>query len=123
MNSEYTGMGACGLDCGTCDIRRVPYDREAVERVAGWFRSMGWLEETEDAEEIIEREMYCRGCRGDRDLHWAPQCPLLLCCVDEKKHSHCGECSQFGCEKLETFSQESADHQKAVERLRRLRET
>lgn len=53
---DETGMMAvCGLDCESCDIRLVPTDVDAAQRVADWFHEMGWLEKDEGAEEIIER--------------------------------------------------------------------
>lgn len=119
---EYTGMAVCGLDCGMCDIRLVPHDAEAAERVADWFRNMGWLEEEEGPAEIIARGMCCRGCLGDRSLHWSPDCPMLLCCVDERHLTHCGECAEFDCQKLVDFASQSVSHSRAVDHLRELAE-
>jgi hypothetical protein len=86
-------MAVCGLDCGTCDIRRAPTDPEAARVVVAWFQEKEWLEEDEGIAEVIEREMYCTGCRGDRSTHWSPDCPLLRCCVDEKHLEHCAQCN------------------------------
>lgn len=114
-------MGACGLDCGTCEIRQAPHDAEAAGVVVRWFQEMGWLDEDEDITEVIERGMYCTGCRGDRSLHWSPDCPILLCCVDERHLEHCGQCEGFVCETLEAFANDGqAQHGEAVERLRRI---
>jgi hypothetical protein len=113
-------MAVCGLDCGTCEIRLAPTDPEAAEVVVAWFREMGWLDEHEGIAEIIERGMYCKGCREDRSLHWSPDCPLLTCCVDEKHLEHCAQCAEFVCEKLEAFANDGqAHHRDAVERLKR----
>jgi hypothetical protein len=117
-------MAVCGLDCGACDIRRVLTDPEAAERVVAWFHKKEWLEEDEGVKEIIERGMYCKGCRGDRSLHWSPDCPLLICCVDEKHLDHCSQCAEFVCEKLEAFANDGRRHHRdAVERLRRIAES
>jgi len=116
-------MAVCGLDCGTCDIRLVPTNPEVAQRVVAWFHQMGWLEEDEGIVEIIERGMYCQGCREDRSVHWSPDCPLLICCVDEKGLEHCAQCEDFACEKLEAFAEESKSHQEAVEQLRRIAAT
>ena len=53
---------------------------------------------------MIEQGMYCRGCRGDRSLHWSPDCPILLCCVDERHLEHCAQCKDFLCETLEALT-------------------
>ncbi|MGC1122137.1 MAG: DUF3795 domain-containing protein [Candidatus Methanofastidiosia archaeon] len=67
-------IAVCGLDCEPCDIRRVPFDSEAAERIAKWFRTQGWIKENEGIGEVISRKMYCKGCRGDRLVHWSPEC-------------------------------------------------
>jgi len=114
-------MAVCGLDCGTCDLFLVATDPDAAQRVVAWFKERGWLEKDEGVAEIIERRMYCEGCRGDRSMHWSPDCPLLQCCVDEKHLEHCAQCAQFVCQKLEAFATDGqARHREAVERLKRL---
>jgi hypothetical protein len=114
-------MAVCGLDCGSCEIRLAPDDPEAARVVVAWFREKGWLEESEGIAEVIERGMYCKGCRGDRSVHWSPDCPLLICCVDEKHLEHCAQCDQFACEKLEAFATDGqAHHREAVEHLKQL---
>lgn len=60
----------------------------------------------------------CNGCRSDRDeYHWAPDCPILDCCVYQKHLSYCSECSDFPCKILEKWGAEYNHHAKAVERL------
>lgn len=114
-------MAVCGLDCGACDIRLVPIDQDAARRVVAWFHKMAWLEEDEGVAEIIERGMYCFGCRGDRSVHWTPDCPLLICCVDERGLEHCAQCDEFVCEKLEAFASDGQQsHKEAVERLKQV---
>lgn len=114
-------MGVCGLDCGTCEIRLAPRDPDAAEVVVDWFQKMGWLEEDEGIEEVVERGMVCKGCREDRSVHWLPDCPLLICCVDEKRLEHCAQCDEFVCEKLEAFAADGqAHHREAVERLKQI---
>lgn len=119
--NQLKWMAVCGLDCGTCGIRLVPTDPEAAQRVAAWFHEEGWLEEGEGPAEIIEREMYCKGCREDRSLHWSVECPMLICCIDEKHLDHCGQCLEFVCEKLEAFANDNPEHHaKAVEKLKQI---
>jgi hypothetical protein len=114
-------MAVCGLECGTCEIRRAPTDPDAAQVVVTWFRKMGWLEDDEGISQVIERGMYCTGCRGDRSLHWSPDCALLICCVDEKGLEHCAQCDEFVCAKLDAFASDGQQHHRdAVERLKQI---
>jgi hypothetical protein len=114
-------MGVCGMDCGSCDIRLAPTDPDAAEVVLAWFRKMEWLEEDEGIAEVVERGMVCQGCRGDRSLHWSPDCALLQCCVDEKGLTHCAQCDELVCDRLEAFATDGqAHHREAVERLKKI---
>jgi hypothetical protein len=86
-----------------------------------WFHEMAWLEEDQGVAEIIEREMYCKGCREDRSLHWSPECDILVCCVDEKGLEHCAQCEEFICDKLEPYADdENPKCREALERLKQL---
>jgi hypothetical protein len=114
-------IAACGLDCTDCDIRKVPIDAEAAERIVGWFRSTGWLKESEGVPEIIERSMYCKGCRGDRSVHWSADCAILNCCVDERTLKFCYECDDFVCDQLDEWAQKETQYTQALERLERMR--
>jgi len=118
--AEGEMLAACGLDCGPCPIRRIPFDAGAAAQMLAWFKQMGWLKESEGVDEAIEKRMYCNGCQGDRSVHWSGNCQIMLCCVDEKHKQHCGECTELmSCDKLEAFaSDEHAHHKEAVERLR-----
>ena len=121
MDAQEVGMMApCGLDCETCDVRLVTSDPKAARRVVAWFRRMEWLDEDEGVEEIVDRGMYCLGCRGDRTLHWSPDCPILVCCVDERQLAHCAECDARPCDELEAFAEQSEAHAEAVDRLRQI---
>jgi len=114
-------MAVCGLDCGSCEIRLAPNDGEAARVVVAWFQEMDWLGESEGMAEVIERGMYCTGCRGDRSHHWAPECPLLKCCVDERGLDHCAQCEDFVCDRLASFADDGQTHHtEAVERLRQI---
>lgn len=114
-------IAVCGLDCGNCDLRKVPSDPEAAQRVVAWFREMGWLNESEGVSEVMERSMYCKGCREDRSVHWSPDCWILQCCVDEKGLAFCYECGDFPCERLSEWAKESAKYAQALDRLQRIR--
>jgi uncharacterized protein DUF3795 len=119
--TETEMLAACGLDCGPCPIRQIPRDAQAAEGAIAWFKEMGWLQAAEGVAEAIERKMYCNGCQGDRSVHWSDNCRVMLCCVDEKHHQHCGQCEALmRCDKLEAFAGDGqAHHKDAVDRLRR----
>ncbi|HDQ71532.1 MAG TPA: DUF3795 domain-containing protein [Chloroflexi bacterium] len=114
-------IAACGLDCGSCEIRLAPTDPDAARCVIDWFKHQGWLSEDEGLAEIIERGMYCNGCLGDRDVHWSSDCWILACCVDQRGLSHCSECEAFACDRLVEWSQQNDGYRDALTRLRELR--
>jgi len=115
-------IAVCGLDCGPCEIRRAPNEPDAAQRLVAWFKKEGWLKEDEGINEVIERRMYCRGCRGDRSVHWSPDCWILKCCVDEKGHEFCYECVSFPCERLSEWAKQSDDYSQALQRLKKMKE-
>ena len=121
QQSEGRLIAVCGLDCTDCDIRKVPTNADAAQRIVGWFRSMRWLKESEGVSEIIERSMYCKGCRGDRSVHWSADCAILKCCVDERKLEFCYECADFVCERLNEWAQKDVKYGEALERLQGMR--
>jgi hypothetical protein len=106
----------CGLACSGCDIRRVPSDAAAAQRVVDWFRDQGWLAQDEGVTEIIQRAMYYKGCRGGRSVHWSPDCWILRCCVDEKGLEFCSKCEEFPCLRLQEWAQ-SGKYARALQRL------
>ena len=113
-------MAACGLDCGSCEIRLAPTDAAAAQVVVDWFKRQGWLGEGEGLDQIVEQKMYCTGCLGDRDVHWSPDCWILACCVDGRGHSHCAQCELFPCPRLVDWSGKDAAYGVALVRLRQL---
>ncbi len=120
-------IAACGLDCESCSIRRLPFDETAVDEVIGWYRQMGWLKPTEGRDEAVERGMTCNGCRGDRSVHWSVDaegtvsCWILSCCVDVKGLDHCSDCADFPCDRLVDWSKGNDGYTKAFERLKAMR--
>jgi len=119
---DHIEIAACGLDCGACPIRRMPFDSEAAAEVVAWFKQEGWLKENEGAAEAIERSMYCQGCHGDRSHHWDAECWILKCCVDDKGLKHCSECDTFPCNRLLQWSGQNEGYAKALQLLREMRE-
>ncbi len=119
--NEERLIAVCGLDCTDCDIRRVPTDADAAQRIVGWFKDMGWLKEDEGVTEILARRMYCKGCRGDRSLHWSADCWILHCCVDEHGLQHCSECAELPCDRLREWAAGNDSYTQALQRLGELR--
>lgn len=120
--TERQMIGVCGLDCGGCDIRRVPTDPEAAEHVAAWFKKMGWLKEGEGIPDVVRKSPYCKGCRGNRSVHWSADCWILICCVDEKGLEFCYQCDTFPCERLSDWGEQNARYTQALDRLKQMRE-
>ena len=114
-------IAVCGLDCSACDIQNVPSDPQAADRVVAWFKEMKWLKEDEGVQEVLERGMYCKGCRGDRAVHWSADCSILTCCVDQKKLSFCSECDEFPCSLLVDRARDNAGYARGLQRLREMR--
>jgi len=120
-------IAACGLDCESCSIRRLPFDEGVADEVVDWYRQMGWLQPAEGRDEAVERGMTCRGCRGDRSVHWSVgndgtgSCWILACCVDTKGLDHCSDCGEFPCDRLVAWSKGNDEYAKAFEGLRSMR--
>jgi len=121
MNKKW--MAACGLDCGTCEIRLAPFDPAAAEVLVNWFKSQGWLAENEGMPEVIQRKMFCTGCLGSRATHWSADCWILACCVDQHGLEKCSQCVDFPCDRLVAWSKENESYQQALENLKLLRES
>ena len=125
MRNEW--IAACGLDCEACSIRRLPFDEDAEKECVVWYREMGWLKPEEGRAEILERGMYCHGCKGDRSVHWSvnddgtPSCWILACCVDQRGHVFCSECSEFPCNRLTEWSKQNEGYAAAYERLHEMK--
>ncbi|MBN1659481.1 MAG: DUF3795 domain-containing protein [Anaerolineae bacterium] len=113
-------MAACGLDCGTCEIRLAPTDPAAARVVVDWFRRQGWLAEGEGMAQVIERKMFCTGCLGDRATHWSADCWILACCVDRRGHRNCTQCEEFACDRLVEWAAQNESYTAALARLRQL---
>ena len=106
--------GACGINCGNCDIRLATDNREIAERLAKGFSEKGIIPDATP-------EMFrCGGCHGDRSMHWSANCWILQCCVDDKSYQYCNQCSDFVCDGLEEWSQENERYAKALNRLREM---
>jgi hypothetical protein len=111
-------IAVCGIGCELCDIRRAPEDPAAAQRIVAWYKKEGWLKDNEGIKEVVERSMYCNGCKSDRSVHWSPDCEILQCCVDTKGHQFCSACSDFVCERLEKWAHQNEHYREALNRLK-----
>jgi len=116
-------IAVCGLDCTLCPLRRASLgDIEAAQGLAEWWKKEGWLKEDEGASEVLERGPHCQHCRGDRAVHWSPDCWILKCCVDDKGLEFCYECKDFPCGRLSDWAKENTSYTQALARMWQMRE-
>jgi len=120
-------LAACGIDCNECGSYKVTAtkDLEAAEALVDWYRSMGWIGESEGAEAVISKNPLCKGCWDSTDDCFfkcgGGNCDFRVCCK-ERQINHCGECSDFPCERYNKFASANEFYQKAKERLIVLRD-
>ena len=115
-------IAVCGIDCTHCPLLKADTDIDAAQGLVGWFKDMGWIVENEGAPEIMQRGPYCKGCRGDRSVHWSLSCWILKCCVDDTGLASCSECSDFACERLSEWAAQNDEYTEAFNRLKRMKE-
>ncbi len=124
LENATSMLAACGIECGKCPIRRLPFDDEAARACITWYREEGWLSAEEGVAEAIERKMYCNGCLGDREVHWSVSdenvCWILECSVDRRGLANCSECDVFPCDRLVEWSTQNDRYGAALDRLRAL---
>lgn len=118
----YEHISACGIDCRTCDIMRLPHDQKVQDKILPWFRSNKWLAESEGIKEAIEKRMYCKGCNVDQDYFWSKGCKLARCCLDDKKLKNCSECDTFPCAELVEWSRKDERYTTALNYLTQLKQ-
>ena len=121
MDLSQRYIAACGIDCTDCDIRNITCDAGAAQRITDWFHKMGWIKADEGLNEIVQRGMYCKGCRGDRSVHWSADCEILKCCVDEKGLTNCSECADFPCQRLTEWAATGQKYTNALNRLHQIK--
>jgi len=107
-------IGACGLDCGQCDIRQAKDDPELAQHVVDWFKE-------ELAVDVKPEDLRCDWCKGDRGTHWSADCWILKCCVDDKGLEFCHQCGFFPCQELNDWAQGSEKYGNALEKLKRMK--
>ncbi len=131
MNAGDTNMGnrewtaACGLDCESCDIRRLPFDEAAAEACVRWYREMGWLTSEEGVAEALERNMTCNGCKGDRSVHWSVSDDLMCWIVNLASigvaTTFCSQCEGFPCARLTEWATKNDGYAAAFALLQTMR--
>ncbi len=64
-------------------------------------------------------KMHCKGCINITKPFWGDCCPVKKCCED-KLLKHCGECTDFPCSLLNSFSyhEEQGDDGRRIEQCR-----
>ena len=119
-------MAACGLDCSECNQYKVTtqHDAKAAESLVVWYRSMGWIGESEGAEAVMKKAPLCKGCwNSTEDCFFKCGCANIdfrVCCK-ERQIDHCGQCGDFPCEHYKTWGYWHESHEKAMEHLMSLR--
>jgi len=107
-------IAVCGLDCAECDIFQAVDNSRIAQRIADWLRR-------ERGIEVSPEDIYCDGCRGDREQHWSPECWILKCCIDDEGLEFCHECEDFPCQKLNEWVKGSERYSDALEKLWEMR--
>ena len=119
-DEEKWSIAVCGLNCARCFIyhKRDENDpnvqREILETIK-WFREKRNLE-------LSKENLVCKGCLGPLDVHWSPDCEMMMC-AREKSLNHCFECEDFPCALVEKFATDGMEHHiRAVEDSKRMKE-
>jgi len=106
-------IGACGIDCAECRIYLAYMKGDVVEqrRIAEDLFGEGT--------EIPPEKITCGGCGGPLDVHWSPECKVMLC-AHGRGLLACSQCREFPCPDLEAFY--SKGYEEAKENALRQRE-
>jgi len=109
-------ISICGLNCAQCDICQAGHGNEKLrDEILEWFKK-------ERNKTIKPEQIRCNGCTGQLEVHWSPDCKMLLC-AREKKVRHCFQCREFPCITLKEFSSDGISHHKrTVENLKKMKE-
>ena len=112
MQASTTLLGACGLYCGSCYHYRASFPE-------------GEHLLTEKARKGRKLEGFtCKGCRSEKHyIH--PNCAQceIRACTDRKGILHCGECSDFPCDRIRSFQSDGRlHHEPVLEQLRAIKE-
>ena len=114
-------IAACGLDCGICPLRAATFHEGAPLTVLDLLGKLGVAGEDNGSAAVMHEGLVCPTCRGDRTLHWAEDCSIRRCCVDDKGLESCSECAGFPCERFDDWGQVSPRQADALKRLHAIR--
>jgi len=113
-------IAVCGLNCTSCFMyykrdEDDPDVQREIQETIKWFREEKNLE-------LSKTDLICQGCLGPLDVHWSPDCEMMLC-AREKSLEHCFECEDFPCSHVEKFATDGLEHhRRAVENSKRMKE-
>lgn len=116
----YENISACGLNCAECDLYNLPHSESIQKKMITYFQKQKWLKEDEGIDTIIEKGMYCKGCRVDTKAFWSEDCKIAICCKEEKKLENCSKCSSFTCEILKEHEEKDGKYKTGIDYLRKI---
>ncbi len=107
---DATLAAPCGLYCGSCSIFRAYFDRdhEKLEVLAKTFS-------------CSKDEVHCSGCRTEPKFCWSGDCEFKTCTA-EKGVKFCYECSEYPCERMNSFVESAPHHRVVLENFSRMKE-
>jgi hypothetical protein len=113
--SKDWAIAFCGLNCAKCDTYQAAHgNAKLMEEIVDWFKE-------ERKKTVKPEQIKCERCRGPLDVHWSPDCKIMLC-AKKKKVRYCFQCRQFPCSILDAFASDGASHHKrTVENLHRMK--
>lgn len=113
MNGDKVAV--CGLICEGCEIMKAKEDKKIAKRISKWFKE-------NIKKEVKIEDIRCGGCRGDRKIHWSPDCWILKCCYDDRGFDFCYQCPDFPCDRLSEWAAQCDKYGEALERLEEMKE-
>jgi len=115
-NSKEWLISVCGLNCAKCNIYLATHgDEELMNKIIEWFKK-------EMNKEIKPNQITCEGCRGSLDVHWSPNCKMMLC-AREKGLQYCFQCDDFPCSLVNKFGSDGIPHhERTVKNMKRMKE-
>lgn len=84
-------IAPCGLYCGVCGIFRATVDND-----------QGLKEKLSRAYGTKVEDINCSGCLSDNVFPYCRVCPVKAC-AQGKRLEGCHRCSDFPCDKIESF--------------------